>query len=262
MKNGEVVDLGSPCLAAAFADHVLRVRIDRVDRRNSMTQDMYRGVKRAAILADNESDIDVLVITGTDDVFCVGGDMAGNSIDDPTLPAEWDPTDHFPFRHLERCSAAVIAAVNGLCYAGGLDLMLHCDFSIVKASVQFRAPELLRGAPDVFMATRLADWVGVGNARWIMFAMEAFGAERAMQMGLVQQVVPDDEFEGAVDALVAKVMQGAPASRAVIKDDINRQLRPHDARVFQRSIMNPEMREGMTAFVEKREPVWPRDEQP
>jgi enoyl-CoA hydratase/carnithine racemase len=259
MIDGEVIDLGSPCLHATYSGHALRVRIDRVERRNSMTQDMYRGVKRAAILADREVDIDVLVITGTDDVFCVGGDMAGNAIDDPTLAAEWDPTDHFPFRHLERCSAAVIAAVNGLCYAGGLDLMLHCDFSIAAASARFRAPELLRGAPDVFMATRIADWVGVGNARWIMFAMEAFGAERAMQMGLVQQVVPDEAFADAVDRLVASVLQGAPKSRSVIKDDINRGLRQHDARVFQRSIMNPEMREGMGAFVEKRDPVWPRD---
>jgi len=259
MNNGDVVDLGSPCLVASYADHVLRVRIDRVERRNSMTQDMYRGVKRAAILADEEADIDVLLITGTDDVFCVGGDMAGNSIDDSTLAAEWDPTDHFPFRHLERCSAAVVAAVNGLCYAGGLDLMLHCDFSIATASARFRAPELLRGAPDVFMATRLADWVGLGNAKWIMFAMEAFDAERAMQLGLVQEVASDDEFDAAVDRLVANVAAGAPRSRAVIKDDINRQLRPHDARVFHRSIMNAEMREGMTAFVEKRDPVWPRD---
>jgi enoyl-CoA hydratase/carnithine racemase len=259
MYDEEVVDLGSPCLVATYADHVLRVRIDRVDRRNSMTQDMYRGVKRAAIMADREADIDVLVLTGTDDVFCVGGDMAGNAIDDPTLAAEWDPTDHFPFRHLERCSAAVIAAVNGLCYAGGLDLMLHCDFSIAKESARFRAPELLRGAPDVFMATRLADWVGLGNAKWIMFAMEPFGADRAMQMGLLQQVVPDDDFDAAVDRLVESVSKGAPKSRSVIKDDINRQLRPHDARVFQRSIMNPEMREGMTAFVDKRDPVWPRD---
>ncbi len=259
MINGEVVDLGSPCLRAVYTDHVLRLQIDRVGRRNSMTQDMYRGVKRAAIVADRESDIDVLVITGTDDVFCVGGDMAGNAIDDPTLAAELDPTDHFPFRHLERCSAAVIAAINGLCYAGGLDLALHCDFTIATESARFRAPELLRGAPDVFMATRLADWVGLGNAKWIMFAMEAFSAERAMQMGLVQEVVPDDEFDAAVDRVVSAVTKGAPASRGVIKDDINRQLRPHDFRVFQRSIMNPEMREGMTAFVEKRDPVWPRD---
>lgn len=259
MDDGTTVDLGSPGLVASYDHHVLRVRINRPDKRNSMTQDMYRGVKRAAIIADREADIDVLLITGTDDVFCVGGDMGGNAIDDPTLAAELDPTDHFPFRHLERCSAAVIAAVNGLCYAGGLDLMLHCDFSIAHADARFRAPELLRGAPDVFMATRLADWCGVGNARWVMFAMQAFGAERAMQMGLVQEIAPADEFDAAVDALVAAVLQGAPASRSVIKDDINRQLRPHDTRVFQRSIMNPEMREGMTAFLEKRDPVWPRD---
>ncbi len=255
------VDLGTPGLKATLDGHVLRVQIDRVEKRNSMTQDMYRGVKRAAILADRDVNIDVLLLTGSADVFCVGGDMGGNAIDDPSLQAEWDPTDHFPFRHLERCSAVVIAAVNGLCYAGGLDIMLHCDFAIATASARFRAPELLRGAPDIFMATRLADWVGVGNAKWIMFAMETFDAERARELGLVQQVVADDDFPAAVDALVANVLLGAPASRGVVKDDMNRQLRQYDGRVFQRSIMNPEMREGMGAFLEKRDPVWPRSSQ-
>ena len=66
-------------------------------------------------------------------------------------------------------------------------------------------------------------------------------------------------FDGAVDELVASIARGGPGSRRAITDDINRQLRPHDFRVFQRSIMNPEMREGMTAFLEKRDPVWPRD---
>lgn len=258
MDDGEIVDVGSPGLRVHYGDHVLHVRIDRPEKRNAMRQDMYRGVKRAAILADREPDVDVMVLTGTDDVFCVGGDMAGGSIDDPTIGAELDPTDHFPFRHLERCSAVVVAAVNGICHAGGLDLLLHCDLAIAADSATFRAPELLRGAPDIFMATRLADWVGVGNAKWIMFAMEPFGAVRARELGLVQEVAPDDEFSAAVDRLVAGLRRGAPASRAMIKDDINRQLRPHDARVFQRSIMSPEMREGMNAFVEKREPEWPR----
>jgi enoyl-CoA hydratase/carnithine racemase len=258
VDNGEIVDLGSPGLRAHYDNHVLHVRIDRVEKRNAMRQDMYRGVKRAAIVADKDPGVDVMVLTGTDDVFCVGGDMGGGSIDDPTIGAEWDPTDHFPFRHLERCSAAVVAAVNGLCFAGGLDLALHCDMVIAKQSATFRAPELLRGAPDIFMATRLADWVGVGNAKWIMFAMETFGTDRAREMGLVQQVVPDAEFEPAVARLLDGLRSGAPASRAMVKDDINRQLRPHDTRVFQRSIMNPEMREGMTAFMEKREPEWPR----
>lgn len=256
--DGEQVDLGSPFLHAVRRDHALWVRIDRVDKRNAMTQDMYRGVKRAAILADRDPGIDVMVLTGTGDVFCVGGDMGGNAIDDPTLAAEWDPTEHFPFRHLERCSAAVIAAVNGICHAGGLDLLLHCDMAIAATSATFRAPELLRGAPDVFMAARLADWVGLGNAKWIMFAMETFSAGRAREMGLVQQTVADERFDVEVDALAAAVGRGAPASRGLVKDEVNRRLRPHDARVFQRSIMSPEMREGMAAFLEGRDPQWPR----
>ena len=258
VEPGAIVDVGSPAIRVRYDDHVLHVRIDRPEKRNAMRQDMYRGVKRAAIVADREPDVDVLVLTGTDDVFCVGGDMGGASIGDPTIAAEWDPTDHFPFRHLERCSAAVVAVVNGTCHAGGLDLVLHCDFAVAAESATFRAPELLRGAPDVFMATRLADWVGLGNARWIMFAMETFDAARAREMGLVQEVVADDDLEDAVADLVDGLRAGAPASRASIKDDINRQLRPHDTRVFQRSIMNPEMREGMTAFVERRDPEWPR----
>ena len=225
-----------------------------------MTQDMYRGVKRAAIIADRDPDIDVLVLTGTDDVFCVGGDMARQRDRRPhRSPPSWIRPTTSPSatssgvpRRLSPPSTASATPVVSTS-------MLHCDFVDRNRAARFRAPELLRGAPDVFMATRLADWVGLGNAKWIMFAMEAFDAERAMQMGLVQQVVPDDEFDDAVDRLVDAVTKGAPKSRAVIKDDINRQLRPHDARVFQRSIMNPEMREGMGAFVEKRDPVWPRD---
>lgn len=258
MNDGDSVDVGSPGLRVHYDNHVLQVRIDRVDKRNAMRQDMYRGVKRAAILADREPDIDVLVLTGTGDVFCVGGDMGGGSIDDPTLGAEWDPTEHFPFRHLERCSAAVVAAVNGTCHAGGLDLVLHCDLAIATQSATFRAPELLRGAPDIFMASRLADWVGLGNAKWIMFTMDPFDADRARQMGLVQQVVPDADFDAALERLLDTLRAGAPASRAMLKHDVNRQLRPHDTGVFKRSIMSPEMREGMSAFLEKRDPKWPR----
>ena len=98
------MDLGSPHLVATIVDRVLHVRIDRVERRNAMTQAMYRGVKRAAIRADGDPDIDVMCLTGTGPVFASGGDMGGgNDPVDPTLAVEHDPTDNFPFRHLERC---------------------------------------------------------------------------------------------------------------------------------------------------------------
>lgn len=255
----EAVDLGSPHVVATIDDNVLRVRIDRVERRNAMTQDMYRAVKRAAIRTDGDPDIYLMCITGTGNVFASGGDMGGNAAPDPTLAAEHDPTDHFPFRHLERCRKPVFAAINGICHAGGLNLALYSDFSIAVRSATFRAPELLRGAPDPYIAARLADYVGVGNARWLLFTAAVVDADEARAMGLVGRVVPDEDFDAAVEETIGQLKRLAPRTTASIKDDINRSLRQPDVRIFSRSIMNDEMREGMRAFIEKREPVWPRD---
>jgi enoyl-CoA hydratase/carnithine racemase len=256
----ETVDLGSPHLVAAIADRVLQVRIDRVERRNAMTQDMYRGVKRAAIRADGDPDIDVLCLTGTGPVFASGGDMGGGRDPiDPTLAVEHDPTDNFPFRHLERCRKPVFAAINGICHAGGLNLALYSDFAVASDQATFRVPELLRGAPDPYMAARLADYVGVGNARWLLFTASVIDAHEARAMGLIARVVPHDELDAAVAETIAQLKRLAPKTTAAIKDDVNRPLRQPDVRIFSRSIMGPEMREGMSAFVEKRDPVWPRD---
>lgn len=253
----DTVDLGTRFLDARLVGRVLRVRINRPERRNAMTQDMYRGVKRAAILADRDPGIDAMVLTGTDDVFAAGGDMAGNS-EDPTLTAEHDPTDHFPFRHLERCRKPVMAAVNGICHAGGVDLVLYCDFAIASDRASFRVPELLRGAPDPFVAARLADWVGVGMARYLLFTAATIDAHEAQRIGLVGKVVPHADFVSEVEAAVEALGRLAPAATAKMKDDIRRSLRQPDAAMFTRSIMDDEMREGMRAFVEKRAPVWPR----
>jgi enoyl-CoA hydratase/carnithine racemase len=253
------VDLGSPFVRAHIDERVLHVRIDRVERRNAMTQDMYRGVKRAAIRADGDPGIDALCLTGTGDVFASGGDMAGGSSGDPTLAAEHDPTDHFPFRHLERCRKPVFAAVNGICHAGGLNLALYSDFAVATERATFRAPELLRGAPDPYIAARLADHAGTSNARYLLFTAAVVDAHEAQRMGLVARVVPHDDFAAAVDETCAQLRRLAPRTTALIKDDVTRALRQPDVRIFQRSIMGPEMREGMRAFVEKREPLWPRE---
>ncbi len=252
------IDLGSPFLKAEIADHVLTVRIDRVDRRNAMTQAMYRGVKRAAILADGDPQVDVLLLTGTSDVFAVGGDMSG-AADGEHLEQEFDPTDHFPFRHLERCSKAVISAVNGLCYAGGLNLLLFSDLSIASDQARFRAPELLRGAPDPYLGLRLASFVGMGRAKYWLYTAEVFDAAEALGAGLIGKVVPHERFEAEVRATVQAVLRGGPKSRAMVKDDMKRLLPEPDANLFKRSILSPEMVEGMRAFLEKREPEWPRD---
>jgi len=252
------IDLGSRFLEAGVADRVMTVRINRPEKRNALTQDMYRGLKRAAILADRDPELDALCVAGTGDVFAVGGDMSGVSEDMESLAAELDPTDHFPFRHFERCRKIVVAAVNGLCYAGGLNLVLFSDVAVASDRARFRAPELLRGAPDPWIASRLPEFVGLAAARYLLFTGAVIDAAEAAAMGLIGKVVAHEQFEEHLAWVLEQVRLTGPQSRAMLKDHINRRLAVPDVNMFQRSIMSPEMAEGFAAFLEKRPPKWPR----
>lgn len=252
------IDLGSQYLVCDVRDRVMTVRIDRVAKRNAMTQDMYRGVKRAAILADGDPELDILCLTGTDDVFAVGGDMSGEAENALSLASELDPTDHFPFRHLERCRKVVVSAVNGLCYAGGLDLMLASDVAIASDRARFRAPELLRGAPDPMLSGRLPAFVGLGRAKYLYLTAEVFDAARALEMGLLGKVVAHADFDEEVADTLRAIARTGPVAREMVKQDMNRFRPPIDIDMFKRTLLSPEMVEGMKAFLEKREPEWPR----
>ena len=254
----EPPELGSPHLVAELDGRVLHVRIDRPERRNAFTQDMYRGLKRAAVWADQEPELDAVCVTGTDGWFGAGGDMSGSAADRESLAAEWDPTDHFPFRHIERCSKLWVARINGLAHAGGLVLALHCDVSIASDRARFRAPELLRGIPDPFLVARLAEAVGIVRARSLLFTARELDAHEAFGMGLVGHVVPHDELDAATSAALSAVAATGPAARAAVKRDLNTRLPVPDVALFFRAIRSPEMVEGMAAFVEKRPPQWPR----
>jgi enoyl-CoA hydratase/carnithine racemase len=251
-------DLGTRYVHARLEGRVLHLQIDRVERRNAFTQDMYRGIKRAAVWADEQPELDAVCITGTDQWFGAGGDMAGRAEDLEGLAQEWDPTDQFPFRHIERCSKLWIAKINGLAHAGGLVLTLHCDVSVASDRARFRAPELLRGIPDPFLSARLAEMVGLARARYLLFTAQEVTAEEAGAMGLVGAVVPHDDLDRHVNELIQRIATTGPAARSLVKRDLNRRLPQPDVDLFRTAVRSAEMREGMAAFVHKREPIWPR----
>jgi len=251
-------DLGTRFVRSEVRGRVLHLRIDRTDRRNAFTQDMYRALKRAAIWADGEPELDAVCLTGTDRWFGAGGDMAGNAEDTEGLATEWDPSEHFPFRHIERCSKLWVAAVNGVCVAGGMDLILHCDVVVASDQARFRVPELLRGIPDPHMSARLAHVVGLQRARYLFFTADEIDAHEAATMGLVGKVVLHAELEAEVDRVLAAIGQTGPIARTMVKRDLNKALPPHTNSLFRDSFGSPEMVEGMRAFLEKRPAEWPR----
>jgi enoyl-CoA hydratase/carnithine racemase len=250
------VDLGSQGLRATKDAGVLRVVFDRPERRNACTIEMYHGIKKAAVLAEKDPDVDVLVLTGTGEFFCVGGEMGGKHEGGQAIDRETDALDLTPFIQLERCPKIVLAAINGMCQGGGLVMTLTSDVSVVSDRATFRVPELLRGVADCYLGARLAPRIGVARAKYLLFTAQYFSAADALAMGLVSRVVPHDALEAAVAETIGWIRQTGPAARTALKRDLNRALPRIDLEMFADSLRGDEVREGFQAFVEKRPPRW------
>jgi enoyl-CoA hydratase/carnithine racemase len=255
---GTAVDLGSAHLRATRGDGVLRVTIDRPARKNALTIEMYHGLKKAAVLAERDPEVDVLVIGAEGDVFCVGGEMGGKHEGGQTFDRETDGIDLLPFVQLERCPKIVLVAINGMCQGGGLNMTLMSDVAVASERATFRAPELLRGVADCFLGARLASRIGIARAKYLLFTAAEVSAAEALAMGLVARVVPATGLEAAVEETIARIRATGPQARAALKHEMNRHLPPIDIPMFVASLASDEVREGFAAFVEKRPPRWVR----
>jgi enoyl-CoA hydratase/carnithine racemase len=252
------IDLYSKYLEGTKDNGVLRVVINRPERRNACTIEMYHGLKRAAVVAENDPEIDAVVITGSGDVFCVGGEMGGQHEGGAPIDRETEGIDLLPFRQLELTPKIVITAVNGMCQGGGLNMVLCSDVAIASDTATFRAPELLRGVADPFLPARLPARVGVARAKYLLFTAGVIDAAEAERIGLVGKVVPHDQLMTHVDWVLQQVRLTGPSARAAVKHDINRHLPIFDIPMFRASLRSAEVQEGFKSFVEKRPPKWPK----
>lgn len=254
----EKIDLDSRYLHAEKSDGVLTVRIDRPERKNALTIEMYHGIKKACVVAERDPEIDVLVVTGTGEQFCVGGEMGDRHEGGGNMDRFTDGVDLTPFVQLERCPKTIVMKINGQCQGGGLVMTLMSDISVVSDRARFRVPELLRGVADCYLGARLAPRIGVARAKYLLFTAQEFSAAEAYDMGLIARVVPHDQLDAAVAETIGQIRKTGPAARRALKRDINRNLPPLDLGMFQDSLVGEECREGFKAFVEKRPPRWPR----
>ncbi len=186
-------ELGTPNLRLEREGPIAWCTIDRPAARNALTPAMYYGVKRAVRLVNTEPELAALIIIGTDDVFAPGGDLGGRT-DEGESPVGAMGEDVLPFLAIRDSQAPVIAAVNGICQAGGLLMAMMADIAVASDRATFRVPELLRGIPDATYAAALPAHVGIAMARDLLFSARTFDAAEAQRIGLLSRVVPHDEL--------------------------------------------------------------------
>jgi enoyl-CoA hydratase len=249
-------DLGTPHLRLEREGPLAWCVIDRPSARNALTPSMYFGIKQAVRLVNTDPDLAALVITGVDDVFAPGGDLGGRSEPGESLP-DGIGHDILPFLAIRDSRAPVIAAVNGICQAGGLLIAMMSDIAVVSDRATFRVPELLRGIPDALYAAALPAHVGVAVARDLLLSARPFDAAEAQRLGVISRVVPHDELRAQAREAARQVLRTAPDARMHVKRMLNERYGFIDHQTMIWALEeSAEPREGMQAFMEKRPPRW------
>ena len=249
-------DLGAAGLRLEREGPVAWCVIDRPEARNALTPAMYFGIKRAVHLVNQDPDLAALIITGTGDVFAPGGDLGGRREegDEPTPDIGHDI---LPFLTIRDSRAPVVAAVNGICQAGGLLIAMLSDICVASDRATFRVPELLRGIPDATYAAVLPAHVGLAVARDLLLSGRRFDAAEAQRLGVITRVVPHGQLRAAALEAVREILQTPPMARMHPKRMLNDRYGLIDYQtMFWALAESSEPREGMQAFMEKRPPSW------
>ncbi|HXL63041.1 MAG TPA: enoyl-CoA hydratase/isomerase family protein, partial [Mycobacterium sp.] len=244
--------LGTPYLRFKREGAFAICTLDRPAARNAMTPAMYFGIRYAISRVNADPKLAGLLITGTGDVFAPGGDLGQGGQDDWMDFASTMGMDVTPFDVLRQSSKPVVAAVNGLCQGGGLQIAMCSDLAVVSERATFRVPELFRGIADTYYSQMLARLIGPVRTRDLMFTGRTLSAAEALDWGMVARVVPHDDLFDVSTELLAQCCRTAPAARGVIKASLDNYMGLYDRIGMQASLFGPETREGFVAFKEKR----------
>lgn len=241
--------------------NVLLVRLNRPEKRNALNFALMEALGRAVLDAEADVAIGALVVTGTGDrSFCAGMDLAEFAAGGASTDRE--AMDAFTRFLDRRVQVPVVGAANATAVAGGLEVLLGCDVVVASSSARFGLPEVQRGLIPGGGGTTLARRIPLAIASELLLTGDAVDAARAYQVGLVNRVVePERVVPEALD-LAGRIAANGPLALAAVKelvelvasDDVRYRARLGELRTA--VMASEDAREGATAFVEKRPPVW------
>lgn len=237
------------------------IQLNRPERRNAFDPEMAAAIVQAI---EGATASRAVVITGSGGSFCAGGALT--SLAHPTEPElrQMYEGSLKLFDAIRRCPRPVIAAVNGAAAGGGNELVVACDLAIAARSATFGQTGPRVGSAPVTGATNvMAVQIGEKRAKELSMLCRRYTAEQALQMGLVNEVVDDQDLEATVDQWVAELSVLSPRYLEITKVSSNvwwnaaRDSFSTGLGMLIQAVGSPDMVEGANAFLEKRKPSFP-----
>jgi methylglutaconyl-CoA hydratase len=256
-----------PLILSTASDGVVRLTLNRADKRNALTREMLADLHAKLIEAAGMPALRCLVLAAAGPVFCSGMDLAqmqqassGNAA--RQLAHADSQLYHNVLAAILEFPAPAIALVQGPVLAGGVGLVVACDLVLAADAATFALPEPKRGITASIVTPLLAHRVGVSAASWLLLSGAGIDSARAREVGLCHEVVAAAGLETACDRLILSILSCAPGALANSKRQI---LACHTKVIDQlkqavldsaQARQTPEAREGLAAFLEKRPPAW------
>lgn len=246
-------------------NHVARVTINRPDRMNAIDKPTEQRLQDIWKELEERSEVRCIVLTGAGDrAFSTGADMKDGGTDGLRYWAEPRPGGFGGIALRTSLDTPVIARVNGYALGGGFEMVLGCDIVIAAEEAQFGLPEPRVGRlPLDGGMVRLPRLIPEKLAMGLLLTGKRFGAAEATELGLINEVVPRAELDDAVQRWVDDILACAPLSLRAIKQVVQRtgHLQPEEAHGLRlpaliEALDSEDGKEGVSAFREKRKPVW------
>ncbi|HJP40561.1 MAG TPA: enoyl-CoA hydratase-related protein [Dehalococcoidia bacterium] len=253
----------------ALADHVATLTLNRPDVMNALNRELYAELEQGVRNCHSDPEVRCLIITGAGRAFCSGDDvkqiMLGEQRDASTRRlSEVRPRPTPAGAAILECDKPVIAAVNGAAVGWGMDLALLTDIRIASEKAKFGELFIKRGlVADLGGLWRLPLLVGSSKAAELLFTGDIIDAAEAERIGLVSKVVPAEELLGSANEMAARIAQNPPIAMRYMKEGLRRarnasmdEMGAYIGSSLAYLFTTEDHKEGATAFVERREPVF------
>ncbi len=250
----------TPLIRCERHAHIATLTLNRPESLNALNAGMLASLNaQLGELAQHDTPR-ALILTGEGKAFVAGGDIRAMQSMNPAEAKAFAEQGHAVLQMLTEAPYPVIAAINGFALGGGLELALACDMIIAAEEAKLGLPEVTLGVIPGFGGTfRLAQRVGLARARALMLSAEVFDAQRAHQLGIIDELLPKDELMPRAQAIATGLSKHAPCALKQIKTlsislsgtrTETRAAQEIDA--FARCFATHDQREGMDAFLNKR----------
>jgi enoyl-CoA hydratase/carnithine racemase len=254
-----------PLVRYAAADGVATITLDQPDTRNALSDELLDDLIEAFEIARDDDAVRAVVLTSSHEkVFSAGGNLAGFAAEVPLVHKHF-ATGRFPslFRLIGELGKPSLCAANGHVLAGALGLALACDLIVAREGARFGTPEINVGVFPFMIMALIYRNVPRKKVNELLLLGEQISAEEAERIGIVNKVVPADEFDAAVTEWAEKLAAKSPVLMRMGKESMFRQqdMAFMDALDYLRAQLTiafstEDIVEGVKAFFEKREPEW------